>query len=145
VQISRLTEDLNAALKARDQTRVDTLRMLLSELNYKKIELQKDLTEDDVLGVIKKEAKKRREAIESFKMGGRQAQADQEAAELVILEAYLPKQLSAADIKDQILGIGEIKGVTDFGQVMKIVAPKFKGVADGAMVAGVVKDILAQK
>lgn len=145
MQISRLSEELNTALKARDQTRVDTLRMLLSELNYKKIELQKDLTEEDILGVIKKEAKKRREAIESFKMGGRQAQADQEAAELAILEAYLPVQLSLADIRDRILGIKEIEGLTDFGQVMRIVAPKFKGAADGAIVAGAVKDILAQK
>ena len=78
-------------------------------------------------------------------MGGRQAQADQEAAELAILEAYLPAQLSAAEIRDRILGIKEIEGLTDFGQVMRIVSGKFKGVADGAMVAGVVKDILAQK
>ena len=56
MQISRLSEELNTALKARDQTRVDTLRMLLSELNYKKIELQKDLTEEDIAGVINKEA-----------------------------------------------------------------------------------------
>lgn len=145
MQIKSLSEDLNFALKARDQTRVDTLRMLLSELNYKKIELQKDLSEEDILGVIKKEAKKRREAIESFKMGGRQVQADQEAAELALLEAYLPKQLTKEEIKKQILEMGEIKNLTDFGQIMRVVAPRFKGTADGAMVAGVVIEILGQK
>jgi len=145
MQIKSLSEDLNFALKARDQTRVDTLRMLLSELNYKKIELQKDLSEEDILGVIKKEAKKRREAIESFKMGGRQVQADQEAAELALLEAYLPKQSTKEEIKKQILEMGEIKNLTDFGQIMRVVAPRFKGTADGAMVAGVVIEILGQK
>lgn len=143
--VSQFTQDLQAAVKAGDRLKTETLRMLVSELNYKKIELQKDLTEEDMLGVVKKEAKKRREAIESFKMGGRQVQADQEAAELAFLETYLPAQLSAVEIRDQISEIREIEGLTDFGQVMRIVAPKFRGVADGAAVAAAVKEILAPK
>lgn len=132
----RVRSDLNGAMKAGDALKVSVLRMALSAFNYKKIELQRDLTEADETGVMQNEAKKRREAIESYRAGGRAEQAQSEASELVILEAYLPRQMSEEEVKAEVEKMGLPK---DFGQAMKIAAPAFKGKADGGLVAKVVR------
>jgi hypothetical protein len=135
--------DMINALKAGDTLRVSVLRMLLSEMNYKKINVQRELTDADLVEVVAREVKKRREAIDSFTKGGRMEQAATEKQELEILVKYLPEMLSEQQIREQISNIKEIQGVTDFGQVMKVVAPSFKGKADGALVAKIVREMIA--
>ncbi|MEK7163812.1 MAG: GatB/YqeY domain-containing protein [Patescibacteria group bacterium] len=129
--------DLTNAIKNGDTVRRDTLRLLLSALNYKKIDLQHDLSDDEVLSVISVEAKKRRESIEIFTKNNRPELAEGEKAELAILEAYLPKQMTEDEVKQEIERLSLPK---DFGQAMKIVAPMFKGHADGKLVAKIVNE-----
>lgn len=133
----KLKSDLTDATKSGDTVRRDTLRLLLSALNYKKIDLQHDLTDDEVLAVISIEAKKRRESITVFEANNRPELATSEKAELSILEAYLPKQMSEEEIKQELSKLDLPK---DFGQAMKIVAPLFKGRADGKLVAKIVNE-----
>lgn len=85
----RIKADMVAALKAGEVLRLSVLRLLVSELNYKKIEMQKELTDEDVMGVIFREVKKRKEAVESYTAGGRQEQAEQEQREMEILKEYV--------------------------------------------------------
>lgn len=138
----RIKGDLIPAMKSGQGLRVSVLRMLLSEMNYKQIEVGRELTDEEVTGVVGREVKKRREAVESFKQGGREEQAAGEAQELEILQEYLPKQLSetelAAEIEQALKGI-EVK---EFGPVMKVISPLFRGKADGALVAKLVREKL---
>lgn len=99
---NKIQEDMIAAMKAHDALRVSVLRMLISELNYKKIDLQRELTDADVAGVVAKEVKKRNEAVESFKAGGRTEQAASEAKEAEILKAYMPEMMNEADLRVEI-------------------------------------------
>ncbi|HBC72452.1 MAG: hypothetical protein UX91_C0003G0007 [Candidatus Amesbacteria bacterium GW2011_GWB1_47_19] len=140
--IDRIKTDLTTAMKAGEGLRVLVLRMVLSEANYRQIDVQRELTDEDIHGVLAREVKKRREAIASFKAGNRQEQADIETKELEILQEYMPAQMTPEEIRSKILEMEEIKGVKDFGRMMKVVAPIFKGKADGAVVAGVVKELL---
>ena len=133
--------DLNAdfidAILKGDAVRRDTLRLLLSALNYKKIDLQHDLSDEEILAVISVEAKKRRESILAFESNARPELAISEKAELAILEAYLPRQLSELEIRNEISFLDLPK---NFGEAMKIVAPMFKGRADGKLVANIVNE-----
>jgi uncharacterized protein len=139
----QIKSETTAAMKAGDPLRLSVLRMIVSELNYKKIDVQRELSDEDVVAVLQKEAKKRREAIEAYSKAGRTDSASQEAQELKIIEAYLPAQMSEDEIRDQIFKIKELEGVTEFGQAMKIVSPMFRGKADGGLVAKIVKEKLA--
>ena len=139
-----IQDDMVAALKAGDTLRTSVLRMLLSEMNYKKINVQRELTDADMTEVIAREVKKRREAIDSFTAGGRTEQAATEKQELEILLKYMPEMMSETRVKEQIAGIREIQGIKDFGQVMKVVAPMFKGKAEGLVVSKVVRELISE-
>ena len=133
------------AMKAKDTVRVSTLRMLSSELKNAKIEKGSDLTEEDELKVIKKEAKKRRDAIEAYEKAGNSGLADKEKAELKILEEYLPEQLSDEEVKKMVLEAISQTGASspsEMGKVMGVVMGKVAGRADGQRVSAMVKDIL---
>lgn len=140
----QIKDDMVSALKSGDTLKVSVLRMLLSEINYKQIDLQRELKDEDIVGVIAKEVKKRNEAVASFKAGGRNEQAESEAKEGEILKVYLPEMMSEDDIKKQLAEIAEIQGIKEFGQVMRVVSPVFKGKADGSTVAKIVKEWLQQ-
>ena len=133
----KLKIDLIEATKSGDTVRRDTLRLLLSSLNYKKIDLQHDLTDDEVLSVISVEAKKRRESIEIYFQNNRPELAEREKLELAVLESYLPIQLTEEEIRNEISSLDLPK---NFGEAMKIVAPRFKGRADGKLVAKIVNE-----
>lgn len=138
--IDQIKSDLVTAMKAGEALRTQVLRMILSEINYKKIDLGHELTQDDVIVVLQKEAKKRREAIESYTTGGRTDQAQSEKEELAIISVYLPALLSEAELRAEIAKM-DLSG--DFGSAMRVVSPVFKGRADGALVAKVVKEVLS--
>ena len=135
----RLKAELTAALRAGETLKLSVLRMLVSELGYKQIEVQRDLTDEDVVVVLNKEAKKRREAIESFTKGYRLEQAQKEQQELEILQAYMLKMMGEEEIKAELSKMDLPK---DFGQAMRIEEPVFKGRAEGGMVARIVKEVI---
>lgn len=138
----RIQADLKTAMRSRDVLVTSVLRMLLSELNYKKIDAQRDLNDDDVLAVIQKEVKKRREAVESYTVGGRPDQAKQEQDELVVLQVYLPEQMNEDQLRNEIAVMVSNAPSREFGQVMRVVSPAFKGKADGSLVAKIVRELL---
>ncbi|MGC5000120.1 GatB/YqeY domain-containing protein [Streptomyces sp. DT195] len=147
---SKLHDDLNAAIRERDELRSATLRLTLAAITKEEVagKEKRELSDDEVLKVITKEAKKRREAADAFAQGGRPAQAEREKAEGELLATYLPKQLSDDELTAIVLQAveeakaGGAEGPRAMGAVMKIVNPKVAGQADGGRVAAIVKQQL---
>ncbi len=144
----RLRDDLTAAMKARDEVRTRTLRMALTSVTREEVagSSARELSDDEVIRVITREAKRRREAAEAFAAAGRDEQAAAERAEGVILDAYLPAQLSDDEIATLVAAaIDETgaSGMAAMGQVMKVLTPQVAGRADGARVAAEVRRRLA--
>jgi uncharacterized protein YqeY len=138
----QITADMKQAMKARDKIKLDTVRMVKSALMNEKIKLGHDLTHDEELTVLNREKKQREESIAEFAKAKRDDLVTETKKELAIVEQYLPKQLSAAEL-DQIVGqvVEEVGAKTkaDFGKVMKQLMPKIKGRADGKAASAVVK------
>lgn len=142
----RLRTDLTTAMKARDEIRSSTLRMVLTAVTNAEVagKVAKELTDDEVLAVLASEAKKRREAAVAFEEGDRPEQAAKERAETAILQDYLPAQLGVEEIAAIVTAAVEQAGAAGagpkaMGQVMGIVSPQVKGRADGAAVAAEVR------
>jgi hypothetical protein len=145
---ARLRADLTAAMKARDEVRTRTLRMALTSVSKEEVAgaSARELTDDEVIGVLTKEAKRRREAADAFAAAGRDQQAAAERAEGVILAGYLPAQLSDEEISAlvaEVIAESGASGMAAMGQVMKAVTPRVAGRADGARVAAEVRRRLA--
>ncbi len=146
----KLKEELKQSMLAKDEIKTSTLRMLLSAINY--YEIQKggagyEATDEDVISVIQKEVKQRKDSIEQFKLGGREELAQKEQKELEILQKYLPEQMSEDEIKKIVDEAVLQTGATspqDIGKVMGVVMPKVKGKADGALVNKIVREKLNQ-
>jgi hypothetical protein len=145
----KLQEELKQSMLARAELKTSVLRMLLSAINY--YEIQKggagyEASEEDVLSVIQKEAKQRRDSIEQFKNAGRQELADKEQKELEMLEAYLPEQMSEEEVrklvKEAIAQTGAAS-MQDMGKVMGFLSAKTKGKADGSFVSKLVRESLS--
>jgi uncharacterized protein YqeY len=144
----RLRADLNAAMRARDQVRMRTLRMALTSITNEEVAgaAARDLTDDEIVKVLTREARKRREAAEAFSAAGRGDQAAAERAEGEVLAGYLPAQLSddeLAALVDAAIAETGASGMASMGQVMKTVTPRVAGRADGARVAAEVRRRLA--
>ena len=147
--LEKLNEDYKEAVRNKDEIKRNTINLLLSALKYRQIELRasgKDLTDEEIIGVISKEIKKRKEAIELYEKGNRQDLAEKEKRELEILESYMPKQLSEEEllkiIDETIKSVGA-SSPSDVGKVMKELMPKVKGKADGSLVKSLVEKRLA--
>ncbi|RSS80478.1 GatB/YqeY domain-containing protein [Streptomyces sp. WAC06614] len=148
---AKLQEDLTTAIKARDELRSSTLRLTLTAITKEEVAgtEARELSDDEVLKVIAKEAKKRREAADAFAQGGRAEQAEREIAEGEVLSGYLPKQLTDDELAAIVAqAVEEAKaagaeGPRAMGAVMKIVNPKVAGLAEGGRVAALVKKALA--
>ena len=140
----RLRADLNTAMRARDQVRMRTLRMALTSITNEEVAgaSARDLSDEEIVKVLTREAKKRREAAEAFGAAGRDEQAAAERAEGDVLAAYLTAQLGdeelAALVGDAITETGAA-GMKSMGQVMKVLTPRLAGQADGARVAAEVR------
>jgi len=143
----QLQDDLTAAIKGRDELRSATLRLTLSAITKEEVagDQARQLSDDEVLKVLTREAKKRREAAEAFEQGGRPEQAARERAEGEVLAGYLPKQLSDEEldalVADAVAEAG-VSGPKAMGAVMKLVNPKVAGRAEGGRVAAAVKRAL---
>ena len=141
ISVDKIRTDLNQAVKAKDADKVSTLRMWLAALHNAEIEKKGGLESQDVLRVLKQEAKKRQESIEAYRKGGRPELADKETSELKIIKAYLPQEMGEEEIRQAVKAVlAEAKG--DFGQAMKLAMVRLAGKADGAVVARIVKQEL---
>lgn len=140
----RLRSDLTTAMKARDQVRVATLRMALSAISAEEAagDTHRELTDDDVLTVLGRETKKRRESAEAFSGAGRDELAERERAESAVLAEYLPAQLTDEELTSIVAAVVSETGAAgpkQMGQVMKGVQPQVQGRADGRRVSAEVK------
>jgi uncharacterized protein len=144
----KLKADLTASLKGRDEVRLRTIRMALAAVNVEEVSGKeaRELSDDEIIKVLTKEAKKRREAAEAFSNAGRAEQAQAELDEQAVLEEYLPAQLSDEELVGLVdAAIAEVgaSGPQAMGQVMKAVNPKVAGRAEGGRVAATVRARLA--
>jgi len=144
----QLDADVKAAMKDREALKVSVLRMVKSAIKYREIEVAKSLDDAAVQVVIASEIKRRRDAVEQFRQGGREDLASKEEAEIAILQAYLPKQLAPeelARIVDAAIQRVGAQGPRDMGKVMKELLPEVQGKAEGKAVSEVVKQKLAAR
>lgn len=143
----KLMSDMKEAMRAKDSVRLDTIRFLQSAIKYKEVEVRPNaITADDVLGVIKKLVKQRKESIEQFAAASRQDLVDKENLELKVLETYLPAQMNAEQIESIVTEVIQRTGaktIKEMGMVMKEVMAKTGGAADNKIVSELIKKKLA--
>jgi len=144
--IARLESELKEAMVARDGERRDTLRLILASLRSAEKELQRPLHDDEELQVLQRERKRRTEAAEAFRAGGREEQADTEERELAVLEEFMPEPLSEEEVEsiiDDAIAECGATSIRDLGRVMADVMPQVSGRADGSVVSQLVREKLA--
>lgn len=142
---TKLNDDLKDAMRNRDIVRRSTLRLALSEIHNQEIANQKDLTDDDVIQLLGRQAQQRRDSIEAFEKGDRQELADKEKVELEIILGYLPQQLTHEEITDIVREVVEASGASgpeDMGRVMGQLMPRVRGKAEGRVVSTIVNEML---
>lgn len=143
---NKINEDLNTALKAKDVTRIDTLRSIRAEiLKMDKSGLNREMTEVEEVSLLNKQAKMRKEAIEMFNQAGRQDLVDKESSQLLVINEYLPQEISyeeADSVISQIISDTGAVSQKDFGKVMGEAVKKLKGKIDGKIVQEIVKKYL---
>lgn len=146
----RINDDLKTAMKSGDKARVSTLRLINSAIKSADIDARpsgKDKISDaDILGVLAKMVKQRRDSVEQFTAGGRQDLADQEQAEIAVIEGYLPKQLNEDEAKAAIAGVIKDVGaasIKDMGKVMAALKERYSGQLDFGKASGTVKQLLS--
>jgi uncharacterized protein YqeY len=144
--IEEIDDEIKDAMKARDAERRDALRLILDALKKSEKELQRPLSEEEELQVMQRERKKRIEAAEAFRAGGREEQAESEERELEILEEFMPEPLSEDEIEeivDDVIAEVGATSMADLGRVMADVMPQIAGRADGSQVSQIVREKLA--
>lgn len=138
-----IQETINNALKAGNKTALSALRFIMSQIKYEEIDKQKELTDEEVVSLMQKEIKKRKEAIEMFKKGNRDDLVKDEESQIAVIQKYLPQQLSEEElnkmINEIIASLGEEKNM---GKIIGLVMGKAKGRADGSIIAKLVKQKL---
>ena len=143
----RIDADMKTAARAKEAQRLNTLRMLKSQMKYREIEKGKPLEDADVVAVIGSMIKQRKDSAAQYTAGGRPELAANENAEIAILEAYLPRQLTDAELEalvQESIAASGAKGPRDMGAVMKLLIPKVAGRAEGKRVSDVVKGALSK-
>lgn len=143
--IEKVEADLKAALKSRDEATTSCLRLVKNALKNKEKDLQRPLTDEEALAVLKTLAKQRRESIEQFRKGGREDLATAEERELGMIEAFLPAQMDEATIKailDEVFAEVQPQGAKDMGRVMKAAMARLGAAADGKLVNALVRQRL---
>jgi uncharacterized protein YqeY len=143
----KLADDLKQAMKSGATVKRDTLRLLITSINYAESAKQAPLTDADVLGAIAKEVKRHQESIDAFKKGNRPDLVAKEEAEMAVLQGYLPKQMTHDEIvtaAKEVIGAVGAKGPGDKGKVMQQLMPRLKGKADGKAINDVVTELLGR-
>lgn len=145
--LDRILDDTRRAMKANDQIARDTLRLLTSEINLVQKESADELGDSDVVNLVVRLAKQKRESMTYSVKAGRTEAAERHRAEIAVLEDYLPRQLTEPEITERALKVIEAtgaKGASDIGKVMSVLSPRMKGIADGGTVAKIVRSLLTQ-
>jgi uncharacterized protein YqeY len=143
--IDRIQEDLKTAMRERNELARETLRMVTAELKNRRIEVQRDLEEADVLEVLGRCVKTRRDSAQQYDDAGRPELADKERAEIVVIEGYLPAQLGEEEAREAVASAIAEAGATsmkDMGAVMKVLMAKYKGRLDGKAAQGLLREQL---
>ena len=141
----KITEDMKEAMRAKDVTRLGTIRLLQSAIKQREVDERIELTDQDVMAVIEKMLKQRRDSIEAYESAKRQDLVDVEKAEVVILQSYLPQALSDAEviaILDAAIKAANATSIKEMGQVMAIVKPQVLGRADMGKLSSLIKEKL---
>lgn len=144
---TRINDDVKAAMRAGETRRRDALRLLLAALKQREVDERKDLGDADVVAVIDKMIKQRRDSITQFEQGGRQDLADTEKFEVSVLQAYMPQAMSDSEIEAAVaaaISESSAHGMADMGKVMAALKPRLAGRADMAKVSALVKARLAK-
>ena len=143
----RLTEDFKAAMKAHDEVKKNTLSFARAAIKQVEVDTRKEVEDGDVLAILKKQVKMRKDALGDFEKAGRTDLLESYKAEIEILEAYLPEQMSEDDIRKLVqetaAEVGVEGGKQNMGKLMKSVMPKVKGLADGNTVRKIIEEFLA--
>jgi hypothetical protein len=142
--LARLQQDLGTARKARNQAAVIVIGTAISDVKNREIELRRDVTDDDVVDVVRKSIKRRREAIELYLTGKRDDLVAKERAELATLEGYLPAQVDDTEIRAAVRAAIE-GGAANIGAVMGRVVPQFKGRAEGSTINAIAREELSRQ
>ena len=145
-RIETIDQEVKEAMKARDAERRDALRLILNALKNSEKELQRPLSEEEELQVLQRERKRRIEAAEGFRSGGREDRAESEERELAILEEFMPSPLDEEQIEeivDDVIAVVGATSMADLGRVMADVMPQIAGRADGSVVSQLVREKLA--
>ena len=138
----RLREDMKAAMRSHDAARLSTIRLLLAAIKQREIDEQIESTDDDVMAVIAKMVKQRRDSVEQYRAGGREDLAQTEQAEIDVLQAYLPQALTDEEIAviiDEATAAVGLTGMAAMGKVMALVKPRVNGRADLGKVSALIK------
>nr|WP_275975201.1 GatB/YqeY domain-containing protein [Tetragenococcus halophilus] len=146
--LTKLNDDMKAAMKGKDKKSLQVIRMLKASLQNEKINLGRDLTDEEELAIISREMKQRRDSLAEFEKVGRDDLAEKTKSEIAIVERYLPAQLTEDEIFQIVSQAIEQTGASspkEFGKVMGVVMPKVKGKADGNQVNAIAKELLNQK
>ncbi|WP_033170152.1 GatB/YqeY domain-containing protein [Selenomonas sp. ND2010] len=141
----QLTNDMKEAMKNHEKDRLAVIRMVRGAIRQQEIDGQKELGDEDVIAVLSKEVKMRKDSLEEFKKGGREDLVEKTQAEIDVLMPYLPAQLSEEEVRELVKAAVEQTGATtgkDMGKVMGVLMPKVKGRADGKMVNTIVRSFL---
>jgi len=149
--LEKIQADVKEALKSKDELEVSTLRMLLAAI--KNFEISRgqagyQATEPEIVSQVQKEIKSRKEAIEQFKVGGRQDLVDKETKEIKVLEKYLPEQINEQELRKTVtesISEASASSISDLGRVIGLVMSKVKGRAEGSVVSQIVKEELSKK
>ena len=141
----KLLAHMKEALRSKDSIRLNTIRSLISATKNQEIDLRRELQDEEVLSLITREVKKRKEASSLYKQGGRTDLMEKEDQEQLILQAYLPEQVSEEVLRKRIQEVIEetgADGIQDFGKIMKVLVPEFKGKADNALIKDLAGEFL---
>ena len=139
---AQITEDMKAAMRAKDAARLSAIRLLLAAMKQREVDERIELSDADILAIIEKMLKQRRDSVAQFEAGGRQDLADVEKFEIGVLSGYMPQQLGETEIAAEVAGAvaaSGAKAMQDMGKVMAILKPKLAGRADMAKVSALVK------
>ncbi len=143
----KLSEDMKAAMRAKESERLATIRLINAAIKQREVDERVELGDDQVLSVIEKMIKQRKDSITQFEAGGRQDLADKEKSEITVLAAYMPAQMSDAEVQAEVAAAvvqSGASGPQDMGKVMAVLKPKLAGRADMTAVSGLVKAALAK-
>ena len=141
-----LLSDLKEGMKSKDSLKVDTLRLIVSEIKNREIGLREELGDEAITALLTTQIKKRKEAAKMFEQGGRTDLKEKEEKEMAIIQVYLPEQVGEEELKQRIQAViteTGAQGPKDMGKVMKVVVPEFKGKAEGDQIRNIVTELLA--